>query len=51
MMALGATASPMLQAESTEMGALEQCPRDSRRIVPARYHPPAADLVVQLVIR
>ena len=35
MMALGATASPMLQAESAEMGTLQQSPRDGRRIVPA----------------
>jgi hypothetical protein len=25
----------MLQAESAEIGALQQCPRDGRRIVPA----------------
>jgi hypothetical protein len=35
MMALGAMASPMLQAESAEIGTLQQSPRDGRRIVPA----------------
>ncbi len=35
----------MLQAESAEIGTLQQCPRDGRRIVPA--DPPPADLVVQ----
>ena len=35
MMALGASACPMLQAESAEMGTLQQSPRDGRRIVPA----------------
>ena len=35
MMALGASASPMLHAELTEIGTLQQSPRDGRRIVPA----------------
>src|SRR5512132_3994790 len=41
---------PMLQAESAEIGALQQCPRDGRRIVPAEIPSAPADLVVQLVI-
>ena len=32
MMALGASASPMLHAESAEMGTLQQSPRDGRRM-------------------
>ena len=51
MMALGASASPMLHAELTESGTLQQSRRDDRRIVPAEIPSPPADLVVQLVIR
>jgi hypothetical protein len=43
MMALGASASTMLHAESTAIGTLQQSPRDGRRIVPAEIDPPAAD--------
>jgi hypothetical protein len=51
MMALGAMASPMLQAESAEIGALQQSRGMAVASSRQQYHPPVADLVVQRVIR
>src|SRR5512132_30069 len=51
---VGCFGLPMLQAESAEIGALQQCPRDGRRIVPteipsatggSRFSSSSADLL------